>query len=223
MYCTTKYVFLEKLLEKFVLQIFTPSFLIFCAHIGQLFAGQWVIKHSEEFRNRRHFPSITVCWFSNIIQIFTVPRVIDQFVRVRCQNKRKDAGYKLLKEFFQKYFVVHEQSALKNSFITNVCMLWTGCFILNSIVFFTDLWRYTAPRIIDPFAFGRIWTNLDEFGRKRYQKKRYLMEQVRSDQAFLSIQIPYTVPVNMYVHATYFCLLSIPIMTNRTQIVTRWT
>ena len=33
------------------------SFGTFCVQIGQLFAPQRVFKHSEEFRNRRHFPS----------------------------------------------------------------------------------------------------------------------------------------------------------------------
>ena len=44
------------------------SFGTFCVQIGQLFASQWVLKHSEEFRNRRHFPSKTAnCRFSNIL------------------------------------------------------------------------------------------------------------------------------------------------------------
>ena len=38
----------------------------FCVQIGQLFAAQWVFKHSEEFRIRRHFPTMRViCQFSN--------------------------------------------------------------------------------------------------------------------------------------------------------------
>ena len=39
--------------------------------------------------------------------------------------------YKLLKEFFQKYFVVHERSAVKNSFSTYVCYALDGLFWLN--------------------------------------------------------------------------------------------
>ena len=50
-----------------------------------------------------------------------MPRIIDQFGHKRCQKKRKDVDYKLLKEFFQKYFVVHERSAVKNSLCTDVC------------------------------------------------------------------------------------------------------
>ena len=45
----------------------------------------------------------------------------DQFGRKRCQKKRKDVDYNLLLDFFQKYFVVHEQSAVKNTFSTYVC------------------------------------------------------------------------------------------------------
>ena len=42
--------------------------------------------------------------------------IIDQFGSKRCQKKRKDVDYQLLLDFFQKYFVVHERSAVKNSF-----------------------------------------------------------------------------------------------------------
>ena len=38
----------------------------------------------------------------------------------RCQKKRKDVDYNLPEEFFQKYFDVHEWSAVKNSFSTYV-------------------------------------------------------------------------------------------------------
>ena len=48
-------------------------------------------------------------------------RIIDQFVRKRCQKKRKDLSYQLLLEFFQKYFILHERSAaVKNAFSTYV-------------------------------------------------------------------------------------------------------
>ena len=39
--------------------------------------------------------------------------------------------YELLKEFFQKYFVLHEQSAVENSFSTYVCYAPDGLFWLN--------------------------------------------------------------------------------------------
>ena len=45
-----------------------------------------------------------------------MPRIIDQFGRKMCQKKRKDVDYKLLLDFFQKYFVKHERLAVKNSF-----------------------------------------------------------------------------------------------------------
>ena len=57
--------------------------------------------------------------------------MIDQFERKRCQKKRKDVDYKLLYEFFQKYFAVHEQSAVENSFSTYVCYAPDGLFWLN--------------------------------------------------------------------------------------------
>ena len=69
----------------------------FCVQIGQLFATQWVFKHTEEFGNRRHFPSITaICRFSNVFQRLTVPGIIDWLGRKRCHKKRKDESYQLL-------------------------------------------------------------------------------------------------------------------------------
>ena len=70
-----------------------------------------------------------ICRSSNIIQRVTVPRIIDRYGRKRCQKKRKDVNYELLEEFFQKYFGVHEQAAVKNSLSTSVCYA-PGRFIL---------------------------------------------------------------------------------------------
>ena len=44
---------------------------------------------------------------------------------------RKDENYKLLLEIFQKYFALHEQSTVKNSFSTYVCYSLDGLFRLN--------------------------------------------------------------------------------------------
>ena len=46
----------------------------------------------------------------------------------RCQKKHKDVYYKLSIEFFQKYFAVHERSAVKNSFTTYVWSKVDSCF-----------------------------------------------------------------------------------------------
>ena len=60
-----------------------------------------------------------------------MPQIIDQFGHKRCQKKRKDVEYKVLSEFFQKCFVVDEQSAVENSFSTYVCYAVDGLFWLN--------------------------------------------------------------------------------------------
>ena len=91
----------ENIFEKTHIEVCNPhiyaSFGFFCVQIGQSFTAQWVFKHSEEFRNRRHFPLMTaISRFSNILQRLTMPRKIDQFARKRCQKKRKDEDYKLL-------------------------------------------------------------------------------------------------------------------------------
>ena len=51
--------------------------------------------------------------------------------RKRCQKKRKDVDYKLLKEFFQKNVVVHKQLAVENSDSTYICYAPDGLFWLN--------------------------------------------------------------------------------------------
>ena len=61
-------------------------------------------------------------------------QIIDRFGRKRCQKKRKDVNYKLLEEFFQKYFGVNEQTTVKNSFSTYVCYTPDGLFWLNLYV-----------------------------------------------------------------------------------------
>ena len=58
-------------------------------------------------------------------------RIIDQFGRKICQKKRKDVEYKIILEFFQKYFFLHEKSAVENSFSTYVCYDPDGLFWLN--------------------------------------------------------------------------------------------
>ena len=49
----------------------------------------------------------------------------------RCKKKRKDTDYKLLLEFFQKYFVLHERWAIKISFSAYVCYTLDFFFWLN--------------------------------------------------------------------------------------------
>jgi len=93
--CATKY-FWKKITEVCSPHLYA-SFGTPCVQIVQLFKAQWVFKHSEEFRNRRHFPSIAaICQFPNILQRLALPRIIDQFGRKRCQKKRKDVDYQLL-------------------------------------------------------------------------------------------------------------------------------
>ena len=69
--------------------------------------------------------------------------MIDQFGHKKCKKKREDVDYKLIQEFFQKYFVVHEQSAVENSFSTYICYAPDGSFWLN-------LYTY-APSTVENF------------------------------------------------------------------------
>ena len=87
-----------------VFHISMPLLVPFCVQIGQLFETQWVFKHSEEFRNWWHFPSITaICRFSYILQRLTVPRIIDLFEGKRRQRSVKMWTKNLCKSFFLLY------------------------------------------------------------------------------------------------------------------------
>ena len=99
----------ENVFEKTHIEVYSPhlysSFGSFCVQIGQSFEARRVFKLSEEFRNRRHFASMTaICRFSNILQRLAVSRIIDQFGHKRCEKKREDVDYQLLWKFFQKMF-----------------------------------------------------------------------------------------------------------------------
>ena len=79
------------------------------------------------------------------VERLTVPRIIDQFGRKKCQKKRKDISYKLLKNNFQTYFVAHELltrtvgcqifvstyiHVLKGYILAAQCQLWFRNFLL---------------------------------------------------------------------------------------------
>ena len=60
----------------------------------------------------------------------------------RCQKKRKDVDYKLIYISLQKYFVAHERSTVKSSFITYGCygpdvLFWTVLY--HSFLFFKSI------------------------------------------------------------------------------------
>ena len=58
-------------------------------------------------RNWRRFPSKIVIWrFSNIFQRLTLPRIIDQVGRKRCQKKCKDVSFQLLYKFFFHFILM---------------------------------------------------------------------------------------------------------------------
>ena len=121
--------FLKKLVCKLIAHIFT---LLLLATF--VFKSVNYSRHSEILNLIRNFK--TAIWpFPNIFQRLTVTPKIDQFGRKRYQSKRKYLSYQLLEESFQKYFVVHEQSAVKNLFSTYVCYDPDGLFWLNLYIY----------------------------------------------------------------------------------------
>ena len=77
-----------------------------------------------------HFPSkIAILPFSDIFQRLTVPQKLTNLgAKGAKRRKRKDVSYQLLQEFFQKYFVAQERSAVKNSFSTYIWSKVDSCF-----------------------------------------------------------------------------------------------
>ena len=74
--------------------------------IGQLFEVQWAFEHSQEFEIGDIFlQKGRFCPCSNFLQRLSVLLLVDQFRRKRCQTKCKGVDYKLLYEFFQKYYM----------------------------------------------------------------------------------------------------------------------
>ena len=91
-------------------------------------------RHSESLNIRKNSEIDDIFLRRQLIvdfQTYFMTQIINQFWRKMCQKKRKDVDYKLLYKFFQKYFFVHEQSAVENSFSTYVCYDTDGLFWLN--------------------------------------------------------------------------------------------
>ena len=88
-----EYVFEKKSIE-YVVDIFT----LLLAH----FASK-LVNYSRHGRISKSttFSIATICLFPKIFQILTVPRMIDQFGRKRCQQKRKDVATNFWKNFFK--------------------------------------------------------------------------------------------------------------------------
>ena len=96
----------QNIFEKALIEAGSPhlyaSFGTFCAQIGKLFPAQWVLEHSEELRNRRHFPSKRkICCYSSILQRLTVPQIIALFGRKRCKRSVKIWSTSFHKSFFK--------------------------------------------------------------------------------------------------------------------------
>ena len=95
-----------------------------------------------------------------------MPRLIDRFGRKRCQKKRKDASYQFLYEFVQKYVVLNELWAGKNSFSTYICY--------TVDVLFCGHFSYFGPILIFSSGmdfFVQFSCNLNMMYRQIYKKK----------------------------------------------------
>ena len=105
------------------------SFGTFCVQIGQLFEAQWVSKLSEEFLHCIDDIFLRYQRFVDVQAFFKDPLCLKLLTNLD-QKKRKDLGYKLLYQLFQKCYFVHERWAVKNALITSVCyatdsLFWT--------------------------------------------------------------------------------------------------
>ena len=101
-----------------------------------LFASKLVcyLRHSEILNFQKSSKSTSFSFKNGDFPVLkhfqrlTVPPKIDQFGRKRCQKKRKEVSYEFISGSFQKYFVVHERSAVKDSFSTYVWSKVDSCF-----------------------------------------------------------------------------------------------
>ena len=110
----------------------------FCVQIGQLFAAHRVFKQSEEFRNRRDFPSkAAILPFSYISQRLTVPWIVNQFGRKRCQKKHKVVSYQLLKLFFK--IIWCERMVGCQNFVQYILMEQGRFMHLRGIIYLEDI------------------------------------------------------------------------------------
>ena len=110
---------------------------------------------------------------SNIFQRLTVLRIINQFGRKRCQRKRKGVSYHLLECFFQKYFVVHERSAVKNLFSTYVWSKVYSCFCESVYIK-----RYYVKYLVS-FFFLQKGKNLSLFHQTYFPHNKPLSSETR--------------------------------------------
>ena len=78
-----------------------------------------------------------ICQFSNInYKDSLCPEFLTNLGAKGAKRSVKMRAIKFYKNYFQKYFVLHEQQAVKISFIMYILILYTGCFILNGIKLF---------------------------------------------------------------------------------------
>ena len=114
--------------KKFVAHILTLLFAPFASKLVNYY--YWSLNIRKNFENRRHFPPITaICRFSNI-----------RTSKIHCasnnwpiwtQKVPKEAlrcGLQTCTWVFQKQFVVHKRSAVKNSFSTYAWSKVDSCF-----------------------------------------------------------------------------------------------
>ena len=107
------------------------SFELFWTQIGQSFEAKWVFEICLQVeksllegkcpRLRKSSDCLKCHSAAKNCPIWTqdMPREV------------KEVDYKFIKDFIQKYFVVYEQSAVKNSLITYVCYDPDGLFLLQ--------------------------------------------------------------------------------------------
>ena len=104
------------------------SFGTFYVYIGQLFEAQWDFKHSEEFeidvvflRKRRFYLFQT--FFKDSLSL-------EKLTNFEAKGAKRSVNMWAPKfyEFFQKYFVIHEQPAVKNCFATYIWSKVDSCF-----------------------------------------------------------------------------------------------
>ena len=121
-------IFMKNLLQNFEVNIFTLLLAPFRFKLVNF------SRHGESLNIRKNsdFDDILIRWliclFSNKLQRVAVSQIIDRFGRKRCQKKRKDENYKLLRVFSKIFWCTWTDDCQK--FVQYIRMLCPGRFIL---------------------------------------------------------------------------------------------
>ena len=155
-------------------------------------------RHSESLKNRKNSEIDDIFLqkqrFYRFQKFFKDSLCLEKLTNLdvkRCQKKRKYVSYQLLYKFFQKYFVVHERSAVKNSFRTYVWSKVDSCF-LRHCTLYSDLKKKISQNLSNSIHKIQFYLILDQSAQKGtiviFNATCCVSYQFNSNDRFLSLE-----------------------------------